>query len=162
GRLVRPGGYIVIGLYNKYGRLWNDLRRYIFNLSGDRFQFLDPYLTSLKADKQRAWFADQYKHPQEIKHTIDEVLGWFDQTGFEFVNALPKPTPLARFSEFESLFTENPRGSQLEHLLAQLQLVLAGGPEGGFFVMIGQKKVGQAVSLPINPFPVASNEAGRS
>jgi SAM-dependent methyltransferase len=141
-RLVRPGGYIVVGLYNWYGRLWNDLRRAIFNLTGDRFQFLDPHLarTDLDDEKKRVWFMDQYKHPQEIKHTTDEVLGWFDQTGFEFVNGLPKVTPLGRFSEFELLFDKNPRGSRLDHLLAQLQQILSGGPEGGFFVMIGQKK----------------------
>ena len=61
-------------------------------------------LNSGNDEKKRVWFMDQYKHPQEIKHTIDEVLNWFDQTGFEFVNGLPKVTPLGRFSEFESLF----------------------------------------------------------
>jgi SAM-dependent methyltransferase len=140
GRLVKPGGYIVVGLYNKYGRLWNDLRRGIFSLTGDRFLFLDSYLSQLREDKRRAWFADQYKHPQEIKHTVDEVLGWFDQTGFEFVNGLPKVSPFARFSEFDALFAPNPRGTRLEHLLAQFKILLEGGPEGGFFVMIGQKK----------------------
>ncbi len=142
GRLVRPGGYIVVGLYNWYGRLWNDMRRVLFNLTGDRFLFLDSHLAraDLDDEKKRIWFMDQYKHPQEIKHTIDEVLEWFNQTGFEFVNGLPKVTPMSRFSEFESLFDKNPRGSRLDHLLAQWQQILAGGPEGGFFVMIGQKK----------------------
>lgn len=141
-RLVRPGGYIVIGLYNRYGRIWTDLRRAIFNLSGDRFQFLDPRLArpDLDEHKKRIWFNDQYKHPQELKHTLDEVLGWFDQTGFEFVNAIPKPTPFAQFSEFDSLFAPHPRGSRLEHLLTQLRLALAGDAEGGFFVVIGQRR----------------------
>ena len=34
----RPGGHIVIGLYNTYGRLMTDLRRLIFRLTGGRAQ----------------------------------------------------------------------------------------------------------------------------
>jgi carbamoyltransferase len=142
GRLVRPGGYIVIGLYNTFGRVWTDLRRAIFHRSGDRFRFLDPYLARKDVDegKKRIWFADQYKHPHESKHSLDEALRWFDQSGFEFVNAIPKPTPFAKLSEYEALFRTNPRGSRRDHLLAQLQLALTGGSEGGFFVVIGKRK----------------------
>jgi SAM-dependent methyltransferase len=43
-RLVKKGGYIVIGLYNKYGRLTTDFRRFIFKIFPNRFQFLDPRL----------------------------------------------------------------------------------------------------------------------
>ena len=32
-RLVRPGGYILVGLYHRYGRLVTDLRRAIFRFS---------------------------------------------------------------------------------------------------------------------------------
>ncbi len=139
-RLVRPGGYIVIGLYNKLGRVWTNLRRAIFRASGNRFQFLDSYLNRSDVDeiKKRTWFNDQYLHPHEVSHTIDEVLGWFDQTGFEYVNAIPKPSPFMKFSEFESLFNVTPKGSQFEHLLAQIKLALTGGAEGGFFIVIGK------------------------
>lgn len=141
-RLVRLGGYIVIGLYNRFGRIWTDIRRAIFHLSGNRFLFLDPYLARADVDesKKRIWFADQYMNPHESRHTIDEVLEWFDETGFEFVNSIPKPTPFARFSQYEALFETNRRRSRLEHLLAQLQLTLVGGREGGFFVVIGRRK----------------------
>ena len=40
--LVMPGGYILIGLYHRYGRLITDFRRLLFNVSGDRFKSLDP------------------------------------------------------------------------------------------------------------------------
>ena len=51
-------------------------------LSGGRGQWLDPYLreTPLSADKRRAWFEDQYRHPHESTHTIGEVLEWFKRT----------------------------------------------------------------------------------
>ena len=41
--------------------------------------------------KREAWFQDQYCHPHETCHTLDEVLGWMDEDGFEFVNSIPKP-----------------------------------------------------------------------
>ena len=33
-RLVRPGGYLIVGLYNRYGRLLLDARRFLFRLNG--------------------------------------------------------------------------------------------------------------------------------
>lgn len=141
-QLVQSGGYILIGLYNHYGRIITDLRRLIFRFSGDRFKFLDPRLrTSKRANATRqAWFMDQYKHPHESKHTIGEVLRWFDQTGFEFVNAIPKLQPFAPFTPDTNLFAAEPRGNWLDHLLVQVRSILAGSREGGFFVMIGKKK----------------------
>lgn len=140
-RLVRPGGYVIVGLYNRYGRLWTDIRRVIFRMSGNRFQFLDPYLARTDVDdaKKRIWFADQYQNPYESRHTQDEVLEWFAAAGFEFVNAMPKPVPFARFSPNEPLFHTHSPGSRLSRVLAQLQMGLQ-GREGGFFVMIGRKK----------------------
>jgi carbamoyltransferase len=141
-RLVRPGGYIVIGLYNRYGRIWTDLRRTLFRVSGNRFRSLDPYLSDPKVDshKKRIWFADQYCHPHESKHSIEEVFHWFDRAGFEFMNAIPKPTPFGSMSQFEPLFEPHARGSAAQHVLAELKLALTGGAEGGFFVMIGRRK----------------------
>src|SRR5690606_13521757 len=51
--LVKPGGYILIGLYNKIGRLTTDARRLIFRLSGDRFTFLDSRLREKMATGRR-------------------------------------------------------------------------------------------------------------
>lgn len=81
--LVKRGGYIIVGLYNKYGRLMTDLRRQFFRLTSKKFFAVDPYLRKRgKRDaKMEAWFADQYQNPHESKHTIGEVLKWFDQNG---------------------------------------------------------------------------------
>jgi carbamoyltransferase len=140
--LVRPGGYIIIGLYNRYGRIWTDLRRRLFQWSGNRFQFLDGYLADPAVDshKKRIWFADQYRHPHESKHSIEEVCGWFDEAGFDFMNAIPKPSPFGRMATFEPLLAPTPRGTAADHFLAELKLALTGGAEGGFFVMIGRRR----------------------
>jgi len=141
-RLVKPGGHIVIGLYNTYGRLILDTRRVIFNLTGGRFKWLDPYLrtTKMSAGKQDAWFMDQYMHPHESKHTMGEVLDWFDDDGFEFVNAVPKTRPWDQSTDNEALFKPCPRGTTIDRALAQLKLFFTGSREGGFYIMIGRKK----------------------
>jgi SAM-dependent methyltransferase len=139
--LVKPGGHFVLGLYNAYGRLMTDLRRQLFRLTGGRARWIDPILRrGLGSDKHRAWFADQYRHPHESKHTTGEVLRWFDRAGLEFVRGIPALRPDDEGLDGASLFEPLPRGSPLERLLAQAMQVLATGQkEGGFFVMIARR-----------------------
>lgn len=140
-RLVKRGGFVIIGLYNKYGRIPTHLRRATFKLSGDRFRVLDPRLRErgLGELRKQIWFMDQYRNPHESTHTIREVLEWLDRTGFEFTNGIPKPTFLAPLSMNEDLFKYNRKGSRLDHFLVQLGMLLGGGKEGGFFITIGRK-----------------------
>ena len=137
--LLRPGGYFVLGLYNRYGRLLTDLRRALFRLTGGRGEWLDPYLRTLprSEQKRRAWFQDQYQHPHESKHTIREVLDWFDHCGLDFVQGIPTPTPLDDGPD--GLFERTAKGGTADHFLAQLRQIGSGNREGGFFVMIGQR-----------------------
>jgi SAM-dependent methyltransferase len=141
-KCLKPGGFIVVGLYNTYGRLTTDLRRVVFRLTGDRFTSLDPRhrVRGLSDVRRQAWFRDQYKHPHESKHTIGEVMGWFDRAGVEFVNSIPKTATSQPFSSTEKLFESNPKGSAFDHFLVQAGMLLGGGREGGLFIMIGRKK----------------------
>ena len=41
---MKPGGYLLVGLYHRYGRLITDFRRQLFRFTRDRFTFLDPNL----------------------------------------------------------------------------------------------------------------------
>ena len=152
--LVKPGGYIVIGLYNKYGRLCTDVRRWLFLFTGGRAKWIDPILRTAKLsdDKRRAWFADQYCHPHESKHTFDEVLQWFDDTGIHFVRGVPALRPEDDALHDGNLFLPQPRGTALDHFIVQMgQLFAAGQKEGGFFVMIG-KKPGLSTDTEVNDF----------
>ncbi|MHC4069126.1 MAG: methyltransferase domain-containing protein [Planctomycetota bacterium] len=142
-RLVKKGGHILIGLYNRYGRITTDIRRVIFRVTNNSFKFLDPRLRDKSVGDVRrlTWFLDQYKNPHESKHTIGEVLKWFDQTGFEFVNSIPKARLSEKFSEKENLFESSPRGNWFDHFIAQSHLISTGNKEGGFFLMIGKRKL---------------------
>jgi ubiquinone/menaquinone biosynthesis C-methylase UbiE len=139
-RLVKRGGFVVIGLYNKYSRLTTDFRRLVFRLSGDRFKFLDRRLRDRNANdvRKHTWFMDQYKNPHESKHTLGEVQQWFELSGFEFINSIPKSSG-GRFAADEKLFEPNPKGTQFDHFVVQFGDLLAGGRDGGFFIMIGRK-----------------------
>jgi hypothetical protein len=139
-RLVRPRGYLLVGLYHRYGRTITNIRRQIFRVGGDRFSFLDPNLRKREssASKKRAWFMDQYKHPHESRHTIREVLGWLDSAGLRFVKSIPKTNGLP-FQPGERLFVPEPPGSGVQQVLAELSMSLTGSREGGFFIVIAQR-----------------------
>jgi SAM-dependent methyltransferase len=141
-RLVRPNGFILVGLYHRYGRLVTDLRRFVFRLSRDRFTALDPNLRARDkaAGKWKAWFMDQYKNPHESKHTIGEVIGWLRSADLEFVKSIPRSRPFHPFGPGESLFTPEAPGNALERLLVELGMIRGGSREGGFFVVIGRKR----------------------
>ena len=144
-QLVKPGGYIIIGLYNTYGRLLLDARRQVFKMTGGRLKWIDPYMrkTRLSAGKQDAWFHDQYMHPHESKHTMGELLHWYEDNGFEYINGIPKPRVWDAFTTKERLFEKQRRGTVVDRALAQAKMVWTGSQEGGFYIMVGRKEDGR-------------------
>ena len=83
---LKKEGYVLIGLYNKIGRIRTLIRKYLYKLFGiTMLKFLDPTLKNLKTDdeEQKSWIRDQYLHPIESLHTIDEVLVWFKKNNIK-------------------------------------------------------------------------------
>ncbi|MBI3336782.1 class I SAM-dependent methyltransferase [Candidatus Peregrinibacteria bacterium] len=138
-KLVKPGGKILIGLYNTYARIPTGIRKSIFSCTGKTFRFLDSHMRRRDVDqsKKEIWFADQYKNPHESWHSVDEVLQWFDEKNVKFLSGVPSPSG----STHGQLFNEHPRGSTFEHILKQLGWMFTIGREGGLFVMVGEKKM---------------------
>ena len=64
-KLVKPGGFIVIGLYNKFGRIPIYIRQMIFKKLNRRLGLFDYRLESgyLGDERKDAWFKDQYQNP---------------------------------------------------------------------------------------------------
>ena len=137
---VKPGGHILIGLYNSYGRLPTLWRRRAFERFGPALYFLDSRLTSARMNDGRwqAWFCDQYRHPHETRHSIDEVLGWFDTAGVDFLSSIPAADG-SPFTNDTRLFAPHPRATRTGRWATQLQMLLNGGRDGGLFIMIGRK-----------------------
>lgn len=139
--LVRQEGYILIGLYHKYGRIITNLRQLIFRVTKDKFKFLDPRAINknISRAKRNSWFMDQYKNPHESKHTVGEVLHWLNKSGFTFIHSIPKTVPFESFNESERLFEPDRLGSGLERLIVNLGMIFTGSREGGFFIIIAKK-----------------------
>ncbi|MDP3939363.1 MAG: class I SAM-dependent methyltransferase [Deltaproteobacteria bacterium] len=148
-RITRPGGFVIIGLYNKFGRLMLHVRRRVVRLQmkfdkNARDKALEKQLVKLEDDseKRRTWWADQYEHPHESVHTVDETLDWFRRNGVKYVSSFPK-AELFSSSEVEKIF--RPRrsnrlfSSRAAHLLVQLAWIVTQNGGGGYYVMVGQR-----------------------
>ena len=138
---LKNKGYILIGLYNRYGRIRTIIRKYFYKLFGIVIlNLLDPILRNLKLDKEEknAWIQDQYHHPIESLHTIDEVLLWFSQNNVDFINSIP----LANFglNLDNNLFIKSGEGNILSRLINQFKMIFNKlGSDGGLFIVIGKK-----------------------
>ena len=137
-RLVRPGGIMILGLYNAVARIPLRVRRTIARATGYRFTLFDPVLRDRETEPARreAWIRDQYQHPEEHRHTIGEVRGWFEENGVEYLRTYPSSLLM---TESGDLFS--PAGDRwpLEDWLAQMGWMSTIGHEGGLFVTIGRR-----------------------
>jgi SAM-dependent methyltransferase len=139
-RLARPGGIIVLGLYNAYARLPHRLRRVVARLTGYRFIPFDPVLRSRATEPERskAWFRDQYQHPEEHRHTLAEVQAWFRENGVEYVRTYPNALLGAEDLERGGLFREAEDDWAVEHVLSQIGWAATLGHEGGLWITVGR------------------------
>jgi len=137
-RLARPGGTIVLGVYNTFARIPLRLRRLAARVSGYRVIPFDPVLHDRRNEPARrlAWLRDQYHHPEEHRHTLAEVQSWFAENGVEYVRAYP--SALLGDDE-EELFARAADNWRLEGWLAQIRWIGSLGHEGGLFVTIGRR-----------------------
>lgn len=141
-QLVKPGGYITIGLYNTYGRLLLDFRRWIFQMTNYKLEWRDHFMSdeSIGERKKRVWFLDQYANPHEDKFTVSDVLKWFQQNDIEYVNSVPKIRLADEFAPGDRLFGPHDAGTRLDHFFCQLGWIFSQRREGGFFLTIGRKR----------------------
>jgi len=139
-RLVRPGGVVVVGLYNAVARLPHRLRRLVARATGFRFVPFDPVLRGRRAEPARreAWLRDQYRHPEEHRHTLGEVQRWFRENGVQFLRTFPPALLAAEPLAPGALFTPAEDDWWLERALAQVAWMRTLGHEGGLFVVVGR------------------------
>ena len=137
---LKKDGYILIGLYNKIGRVRTIVRKYLYKIFGQNFLMLiDPTLRNLKNDKeeQKSWIRDQYIHPVESLHTLDEVLEWFKNNDIEFISSIPS----CDFDDdHKNLFIKKSEGNFYSRIMNQISMIFSRiGSDGGLFVLIGKK-----------------------
>jgi SAM-dependent methyltransferase len=138
---LKPGGCVIIGLYNHLGRLPTLWRRAMIERFGAGWAALDPRLrrSRLNSGRWAAWFMDQYQHPHESRHSMAEVERWFSRAGVDLLLTIP-PVGGETFTENTPLFVARPPHSRLDYFVSELEMLLTGGKDGGLYMMIGRKR----------------------
>lgn len=148
-RLLRPRGLLLVGLYNRYGRLIHNLRqrraagrglpanqdvlktRLKGQLPGE-FQQSDPAGLD-------SWYHDQYLHPHELTVSLAELGGWFSEAGLEPLGCFPDQKLFA--GNFRSRKWVRETGRPLagwSAMAVQLKWIITLRGAGGYFVQAGQ------------------------
>ena len=140
---VKKNGTIIIGLYNRYGRLRTYIRKYLFKIFGGKFlRIFDPVLRKTESSDKRkinSWIRDQYEHPVESTHSFDEVIGWFKENNIDFINSYPSCEITT--DNNHDYFEKGSVGTAYERVFQQIAMIFSRlGGEGGLFVIIGRKK----------------------
>ncbi len=137
--LARPGGMIVLGVYDAAARLPLRLRRLVARLTRYRIVPFDPVLRDRDSDPARrdAWLREQYRHPEEHRHTLGEVQRWFAENGVEYLRSYPSALLAERGAALFAAAGDNCRS---ERWLAQLGWMWTLGHEGGLFLAIGRRR----------------------
>jgi len=141
-RLARPGGIVVLGLYNAYARFPHRIRRGIGRMTGFKMIPFDPVLRARDAEPERrkAWFFDQYEHPEEHRHTVAEVHRWFRENDVEYLRTFPNALIGAEPLQGAELFDQAEDDWGVESVLSQIGWATSLGHEGGLWVTVGRRR----------------------
>jgi SAM-dependent methyltransferase len=134
---LKPGGIIMVGLYNRPARLPTLIRSKLIGLLGPNIDFV---VRSRIRDKRKAaiWIADQYYNPHETWHSLDEVLAWFKENHVDYLNA--SPAILGTDGEDAGgLFNATSPGTRYQRTVTQLAWLGTIAREGALFDVIGKK-----------------------
>ena len=91
-KLLKKDGIIVLGLYNKYGRIYSKIIKFLYKIFGIKvLNFFDPVLNKLKVsdDQKKSWIQDQYDHPIESTHTFEEIKRWLSKNHLSPFYSIP-------------------------------------------------------------------------
>ena len=136
-RKVKPGGLIVVGLYNSYARVPTWLRARVIGVLGPKIDYVVRRRIR-DARKADIWIKDQYYNPHETWHSIDEVLGWFEENGVEYLNCAPAILDTDA-EEGAGYATRTDPGDRYRRVLTQVGWLGTIAREGALFDMFGRK-----------------------
>jgi hypothetical protein len=108
-------------------------------------------------ERREAWLRDQYRHPEEHRHTLSEVQRWLEEGDVEFVRSYPS-TVVSESLEERDLFGPAEDNWGFENVLQQLGWSFTLSREGGLFVVVGRRR--RASPGPTTPPAMATRSAG--
>ncbi len=148
-KLLKPGGYVAIGLYNKFGRIPHKIRVFLAktifkNNSRVKESFIKMQIEDIR-DKAKVedWWHDQFLHPHETSHSLGQVLSWFKKNDIEYYQSLPS----AKLFDQSDLGISGVWNNYKENypylpvrVWKQLLWVFSIQREGGCWITFGRKK----------------------
>lgn len=137
-RKAKPGGLVVVGLYNSYARVPTWVRSKLIGLLGPNIDYVVRQRIR-DARKAEIWIKDQYFNPHETWHSIDEVLDWFDENGIEYLNCYPSIFGTHNNGQQNGILDASSPGSMAARVATQLSWLGSISSEGALFVMTGQR-----------------------
>lgn len=137
-RKLKPGGVIVVGLYNKFARVPTWMRSKLIGIFGPKIDFV---VRNRIHDERKAdiWIKDQYFNPHETWHSVDEVMGWLENNGIDYLNCSP-PILDTDGEDTGGLFVETHPGGKYQRVVTQLSWLSTIAREGALFDVIGRKR----------------------
>lgn len=135
---AKPGGIVMVGLYNAPARVMTWIRSKLIQLVGPKIDYV---VRNRIEDVRKAdiWIRDQYFNPHETWHSIDEVLEWFEENDVEFLNCFP-PILGSSGEDTAGLFFATEPGTRYQRIVTQLSWLGTISREGSLFDVIGRKK----------------------
>ena len=137
-RKVKPGGIVIVGLYNRYARIATWLRARLIGMFGPGIDYV---VRTRIRDRRKAeiWIRDQYYNPHETWHSVGEVLEWFAENDVEYLNSTP-PILGTDGESVENLFDRTDPGNAYQRTVTQLSWLATIAREGSLFDVIGRRR----------------------
>lgn len=145
-RILKPGGFIAIGLYNVFGRIPHKVRVFLARTIFKNNECVKNYFMRLQigdtADKERlrGWWNDQYLHPHETTHTVGEVLRWFRENNITYCQSLPSLHTKEDGLGISSFWSKTSVPSFSKRFFAEMRWIKETHREGGYWVTFGRKR----------------------
>lgn len=135
---VKPGGIVMVGLYNYYARVPTFIRSKLIRFFGPKLDYV--VRTKIRdARKADIWVKDQYFNPHESWHSIDDVLEWFRENDVEYLNVTPGLLGRSQ-GQTCNLFARTDPGTKASRVITQLSWLATIAREGALFDVIGRRK----------------------
>ncbi len=135
---LKPGGIVMVGLYNRPARIMTWLRSKLISVFGPKIDYV---VRNRIADARKAeiWIADQYYNPHETWHSIGEVMDWFAENDISFLNCSP-PILGSACEDAGTLFSQADPGDAYRRAVTQLSWIATIAREGALFDVVGRKR----------------------
>jgi predicted NodU family carbamoyl transferase/SAM-dependent methyltransferase len=133
---VKPGGIVVVGLYNWFARVPTAVRARLIEMLGPKIDYV---VRNRINDPRKAeiWIKDQYYNPHETWHSVDEVMGWFRENNVDYLNCEP---PILGAEQTNGLFSATDPRSKASRVATQLSWLGSISSEGALFVLTGRRR----------------------